>query len=398
MVGNRTSTVIDGVTTTFTYDMNDQLTSAGTTSFTYDLKGNLLQRSGPAGTIDYEWTPENRLAEVDDGVNVTTFGYDPDGARVSRLTGSNMTRFLVDDRNPTGFSQVVEETDGSGALLSEYQYGPAPATANVDGNRIFYHNDLVRDTRLLTDADGNVTDTYTYSAYGELVASSDSTDQPYLYNGEQFDPAAGAYYQRQRYYDPGIGRFMSRDSFLGVPRLPMSQNPYLFADSDPLSFYDPSGNFTLLGVSISLSINSVLRAINVGLKSTTVCRIKGRIRLFRAIWALRSIGQYFGASNDYGVGPFAPGAGGSAVSQKVTLYSAPKPVLKGSIKQVLYEQKVTAGNSFEMELAVSIAKSSTSVKTGKVNATKDLTTGQWSVGAAGESEKEVGKIKYCGFV
>jgi len=405
LVGNRSNTIVDGVATNFTYDVNDQLVSANTTSFAYDLKGNMVERSGPGGTVNYGWTPENRLAEVNNGINVTTFGYDADGQRISRQTGAETTRFLIDGQNPTGFTQVLEETNDSGMLLSEYQYGSKLAAANVAGDRRFYHDDALRDTRLLTDSTGAVTDSYDYSAYGELVTSTGSTDQSNLYNGEQLDPAADSYYLRQRYYDPGIGRFLSRDQFSGVPRLPMSLNPYLYGDSDPVSYYDPSGNFTLMGVSIGLSISGVLRGINITQKSTTMCRIKSRLKIFEAVWALRSIGQYFATSNEYGATSQAQaaGAGGSAIAGKVTLYSAAFP-RKYSLEEVTLETKYPAAHKVVFELAakmkLSSAPSATNATSGsaKVIATKDLNTGKYDFDGAVEAELEVAKIKFCGIV
>jgi RHS repeat-associated protein len=394
-VGNRTSTVVDGVTTSFTYDPNDRLVSADTTTFLYDAKGNMIQRTAPGGTIDYSWTPENRLAEVDDGVNVTMFGYDADGIRVSRQTGADTTRFLVDGKNPTGFPQVIEETSGTGLLLSEFQYGPKLAAANVGGNRIFYHDDALRDTRLLTDNSGAVTDSFDYSAYGELAGSTGSTDQPYQYNGEQFDPAVDSYYLRQRYYDPGIGRFLSRDSFMGDPNLPPSLNPYLFGNSDPVSFHDPSGNFSLISISFSSVIQGTLRAINVGQKASTICRVKGRIALFQAIWTLRSLGQFVGASHEIGAGTGSLTGATPGFSLKTKLWS--NQFAKNSLEEVTLEEKWTPPTTFQTELAAKWKRTSSS-DTAKVNATKDISTGVWTVEGGFEKEVPLADIKFCGFV
>ena len=41
-----------------------------------------------------------------------TFTYDG-GNRISRTEGGVTTKFLVDDQNPTGYSQVLEEWQGS---------------------------------------------------------------------------------------------------------------------------------------------------------------------------------------------------------------------------------------------------------------------------------------------
>ena len=50
--------------------------------------------------------------------------------------------------------------------------------------------------RQLTDA---VTDSYIYDAFGNLKDHLGTSDNRYLYTGEQYDPDAGLYYLRARF-------------------------------------------------------------------------------------------------------------------------------------------------------------------------------------------------------
>ena len=43
---------------------------------------------------------------------------------------------------------------------------------------------------------------YAYDAYGNLLDSPGTVEQPYTYTGREFDSEAGLYYYRARYYDP----------------------------------------------------------------------------------------------------------------------------------------------------------------------------------------------------
>ena len=43
-----------------------------------------------------------------------TIAYDCDGNRVAKTVGGVTTRYLVDDLNPTGYLQVLEEVVGWG--------------------------------------------------------------------------------------------------------------------------------------------------------------------------------------------------------------------------------------------------------------------------------------------
>jgi RHS repeat-associated protein len=76
----------------------------------------------------------------------------------------------------------------------------------------------------LTDEFGVVTDSYTYDAYGTLTASTGTTQNNYLYAGEQFDNGLNQYYLRDRYYGTDIGRFTQRDRFEGDMNNPLSMN------------------------------------------------------------------------------------------------------------------------------------------------------------------------------
>ena len=50
--------------------------------------------------------------------------YDADGNRVAKSVSGTVTRYLVDDLNPTGYPQVMDELNGSGVVTRTYGYGP----------------------------------------------------------------------------------------------------------------------------------------------------------------------------------------------------------------------------------------------------------------------------------
>ena len=100
---------------------------------------------------------------------------------------------------------------------------------------------MLGSVRALTDAAGSVTDTYDYSAYGELVGTSGSTPNSYRFTGEQQDSETGLYYNRARYYNPSLGRFTQQDSWMGASGNPITLNKYLYANSNPVRYVDPSG-------------------------------------------------------------------------------------------------------------------------------------------------------------
>ncbi len=89
--------------------------------------------------------------------------YDGDGNRVAKSVNGVVTRYLVDDLNPTGYPQVVDELT-SGAVTRTYTYGlQRIAQDQVISNTwtpSFYSYDGGGNVRALTNTAGATTDSY----------------------------------------------------------------------------------------------------------------------------------------------------------------------------------------------------------------------------------------------
>jgi RHS repeat-associated protein len=170
--------------------------------------------------------------------------YDGDGNLAAKTVGGVTTRYLVDDLNPTDYSQVVEEIV-NGQVQQQYTYGHTLVSQRrrlASGWAVsFYSMDGHGSVRQLTDLMGAVTDTYTYDAFGKLISRTGTTPNSYLYAGERFDADLGLYHLRARHYDADRGRFVSMDPYPGEIDDPVSLHKYLYANADPVNFVDPSG-------------------------------------------------------------------------------------------------------------------------------------------------------------
>ncbi|WP_430509848.1 RHS repeat-associated core domain-containing protein [Gottfriedia solisilvae] len=60
--------------------------------------------------------------------------------------------------------------------------------------------------------------------------------------GEEYDPTTDTQYLRARHYDVGMGRFISKDTYLGDTENPLSRHLCAYTKNDPVNQKDPSGN------------------------------------------------------------------------------------------------------------------------------------------------------------
>jgi RHS repeat-associated protein len=218
------------------------------------------------GTDSYD--SENRLTQRT-GTNGSTVRlvYDGDGNRVCEIVGGQIKSYLIEDRNPTGNAQVVEEivngvvnhtcTYGHD-LISQDQIDAATNTWHAT----FYAYDGHGNVRFLTNETGAVTDTYVYDAFGTLITATGSTNNRYLYTGEQFDPNLGLYYLRARLMNPLTGRFWTQDYYEGQTNDSASLHKYVYSNADPTNRVDPSGNFSLSEINVSSAIQTSLKSLS----------------------------------------------------------------------------------------------------------------------------------------
>ena len=241
VVGNRLMQNVNGSITNYTYNNLDQVLTAGSTHYQYDGRGNLTLVTNGSNVTTYGYNAANRLTNVTlpNSTNIA-YTYDADGRRVKQTAGSQVTNYLWDEASPYG--DVVLETNGSGTTLASYVLGDTELLLeNRSGVVSYYLRDGQGSTRSLTNSVGNITDTYTYTAFGEIFSQTGLTNNNYLYTGQQFDSLTGLYSLRARYYNPTNGRFLSRDTYSYNIRNPVELNRYAYTANNPVNSVDPTG-------------------------------------------------------------------------------------------------------------------------------------------------------------
>lgn len=236
--GNRSRADTGATSQSATYDGVDQVLTAGTEVFTHSANGELETRSDTTtgATTSYRYD-NGRLvgAELPDGRHVE-YRLDGAGRRVAKSVDGTLVQGLL-----YAGDQVVAETDGAGNVVSRFVYATrahVPDYFTRDGRTYRVVSDHLGSVRLVVDtADGAVVQRIDYDAFGQRLADSNPGLQPFGFAGGLTDADTGLVAFGARSYDPGLGRFTTRDpvGFAG------GLNHYAYVGGDPVNLIDPSG-------------------------------------------------------------------------------------------------------------------------------------------------------------
>ena len=271
LAGNRTWMERDGVETTYTYNVRNEIvtktTGTDVTSYVHDENGNRVEKSVNTGVdTDYFYDTSNRLVSADvDGAPAFEATYDYRTRRVSKTEGGDVTIFRYDggvsfdEWKDTGgdgvFLKQVEFVRGSGmgggigSILYSDREVPDGQGGTVTEREYFVYSPAVGHTVATLKEDETVKSTNLYEAFGNVVKldagtwiksdgpTTGASDNNRLANTKERDASIGLDNHGRRYYDPEIGRYTTRDPIGYGDGL----NVYLSVHNNPINFMDPLG-------------------------------------------------------------------------------------------------------------------------------------------------------------
>jgi len=222
------------------HDDNGNLTNDGLRGYRWDYKNRLrqiclLDPNNPSGADGILGTSDDCQAPA--AVEVANASYDAMNRRIRKVDTNGITDFFYD-----GW-RVVEERNGSSVITQQFVYGiyldeslVLDRNLNGDGTaiglgdqRLFYHQNIQYSVHALTNAAGSIVEAYQYDPYGRAIvfispgadgvwfsnddprAVNSSVSNPYTYTGQRLDSETLLMYFKERYFDTGLGRFISRD-------------------------------------------------------------------------------------------------------------------------------------------------------------------------------------------
>ena len=135
-------------------------------------------------------------------------------------------------------SDVLEETNASGAAQADYIYLDGRPVAVLNGSTLYYlHDDMLGTPQLATDSSQAVQWQASYDAFGQASVSGTITQNLRL-PGQYFDVESGWNHNGFRDYAPTLGRYIEPDP---LGRLGSGNNLYVYTDNDPINRSDPAG-------------------------------------------------------------------------------------------------------------------------------------------------------------
>ena len=246
--------------------------------YDYDQRGNLIRKTRNGETTDYHWNGYNQLIKIENRNGSTEYRYDPLGRRTAKICNGETTVYhwqedtlAIESTNGQNTHYLFEP--GTFEPLAQFQttspigieredkpaepYGYDPETdpllkmppepqgqSEAQPELVYYQLDHLGTPIAAHNAKGEAVWTAEYEAWGrirnETVSDGPKVNIPFRFQGQYYDEESGLHYNRFRYYDPEIGRFVSQDPIGlrgGTNLFEYAPNPIIWVDPLGLSAF-----------------------------------------------------------------------------------------------------------------------------------------------------------------
>lgn len=227
-------------------------------NYSYDDFGNMIQKEMDSSITSMSYNNANRLSMIQypsGDAKWSKYFYDNKGNRIVKIDkkGNDTTTsiFVNGFYNLTNGIKTRHVSDGQNIIASE-----CFDKANIVIDTIYYSQNNIGSTTLLTNKTGSLQKRYLYKPFGETWIDDGQIDFDLKrrFTGQMFDEESGLYYMNARYYDPQIGTFLRPDPAMD------GLNHYGYVSGNPIFYTDPTGLERQMGLSDYLGLFRILNA------------------------------------------------------------------------------------------------------------------------------------------
>ena len=212
----------------------------------------------------------------------------------------------------------------------------------------YYHNDIAGSPVVATNESGQVVWRESYRPYGERTVNAPAAlPNKVWFTSRRQDAETGLVYMGARYYDPVVGRFVSKDP-AGFDEANLHTfNRYAYANNNPHRYVDPDGRSSVAAVLAGAGVLGVGIGVYSKLPSEQQALVLKRLGQLVQYTALGQIGSLLSGltMNESGE---SNGAGATPEAENTNPYEGPvdQPVVvvdsKGNAIPVGKGEKVTS--------------------------------------------------------
>ena len=222
--------------------LQDITTGGSYADFAYDDVGNMTWRSTPDGDTLLHWDGLDQIRRADTADGSETYYYDHMGQRMVVVNPGQGVRFWFGER------EIHYNLDGTETLNYLHLSAGGPTLARIENGTTIelQYADALQNLMFSLDKESNVTASFLYGPFGEVVSETGSEAHRRQFNGKENDVTTGLRYYGYRYYDQLVLRWNSADPlYTVVPELgknqPQRMNLYAFSLNNPVRYMDPDG-------------------------------------------------------------------------------------------------------------------------------------------------------------
>lgn len=171
------------------------------------MNGNLATTTDAGITTTYTWNVRNQLTGISKTGFTASFTYDSFGRRTGKTVQGTTTNFLYDGLNP------VQEKNGAAVTANLFTgLGIDEFFTRTDGaGARSLLPDALGSTVALGDGTGVLQTQYTYEPFGFVSQTGAASTSSYKFTGRE-DDGSGLSYYRARYYQPRLQRWYGGES------------------------------------------------------------------------------------------------------------------------------------------------------------------------------------------